>query len=143
VDGLDTVVRSRMVKTQPELEAIRRVGKIADRCLQAAADALQPEVTWNEVQYRTADAMTRMDVIPVDEGAMLFGGAFNGEFMPELFRTRHDRALEDGQIVILEIQGTYEGWWIDINRTATMGAPSEEYQALHDSLRAAFLEMVD
>jgi Xaa-Pro dipeptidase len=143
VDGLDVVVRSRIVKTQPELEAIRRVGKVADRCLMAAVEALEPGVTWNEVQYQTADAMTRMDVIPVDEGAMLFGGAFQDEFMPELFRTRHDRPLEEGQIVILETQGTSEGWWIDINRTATIGPPSDEYQALHDSLRDAFLKMVD
>jgi Xaa-Pro dipeptidase len=143
VDGLDLIVRSRVVKTEPELEAIRRVGKVGDRCLMAAAEALQPGVTWNEVQYQAADAMTRMDVIPVDEGAMLFGGAFQGEFMPELFRTRHDRVLEDGQIVILETQGTHEGWWIDINRTATMGQPSDEYQTLHDNLRDAFLKMVD
>ncbi len=143
VDGLDVVVRSRVVKTEPELEALRRVGKVADRCLMAAVDSLEPGVTWDEVQYQVADAMTRMDVIPVDEGAMLFGGAFRGEFMPELFRTRHNRPLEDGQIVILETQGTHDGWWIDINRTATMGQPSDEYQALHDTLRDAFLKMVD
>lgn len=142
-DGLDTVVRSRVVKTASELAEMREVGKVADLCMKAAVDALQPGITWDEVQYRTADAMTRLDVIPVDEGAMLFGGAFKGEFMPELFRTRHNRALEDGQIVILEVQGTHKGWWIDINRTATMGAPTVEYQQLHDHLRDAFLKMVD
>jgi Xaa-Pro dipeptidase len=143
VDGLDVIVRSRMIKTEVELEELREVGKVADRCLIASAQALEPGVTWDEVQYRTADAMTRMDVIPVDEGAMLFGGAFRGEFIPELFRTRHDRALDDGQIVILETQGTHNGWWIDINRTATIGTPSPEYQELHDHLRDAFLKMVD
>ncbi len=142
-DGLDAVVRARVVKTPSELAEMREVGKVADLCMKAAVDALQPGVTWDEVQYRTADAMTRLDVIPVDEGAMLFGGAFKGEFMPELFRTRHNRALEDGQIVILEVQGTHKGWWIDINRTATMGPPSTDYQKLHDDLRDAFLEMVD
>jgi Xaa-Pro dipeptidase len=142
LDGLDTVIRSRVVKTEPELNELRRVGKVADECLRASAEALRPGVTWDEVQYQTADAMTRLDVIPVDEGAMLFGGAFRGEFIPELFRTRHDRALEDGQIVILETQGTSDGWWIDINRTATIGPPSDDYQGLHDHLRDAFLEMV-
>lgn len=142
-DALDLVVRSRVVKTEPELEELRRVGKVADACLRASVDALRPGVTWNEVQYETAAAMTRLDVIPVDEGAMLFGGAFEDEFMPELFRTRHDRVLDQGQIVILETQGTYDGWWIDINRTATMGAPSDEYQKLHDDLKGAFLAMVD
>jgi Xaa-Pro dipeptidase len=143
VDGLDTMMRCRIVKTEPELETFRRVGKVADQCIAAASDALRPGVIWDEVQYDVADAMTRLDAIPVDEGAMLFGGAFAGEFIPELFRTRYDRPLEEGQIVILETQGKYEGFWIDINRTATIGAPSAEYQELHDTLRDAFLKMVD
>jgi Xaa-Pro dipeptidase len=143
VDGLDTMMVCRIVKTEPELETFRRVGKVADQCLAAASAALRPGVTWDEVQYDVADAMTRLDAIPVDEGAMLFGGAFAGEFLPELFRTRYDRPLGEGQIVILETQGTYEGFWIDINRTATIGPPTPEYQELHDTLRDAFLKMVE
>lgn len=102
VDGLDTMMRCRIVKTAPALETFRRVGRIADQCLAAASAALRPGVTWDEVQYDVADAMTRLDAIPVDEGPMLFGGAFAGEFIPELFRTRYDKPLEEGQIIILE-----------------------------------------
>lgn len=143
VDALDPVMRARVVKTEPELEAFRRVGKIGDKSMAGASNALRAGATWDEVQYEVADLMTRMDAIPVDEGAMLFGGAFQGEFIPELFRTRYDRPLDDGQIVILEVQGTSEDFWIDINRTATMGEPSPEYQDLHDTIRDGFLQMVD
>jgi Xaa-Pro dipeptidase len=141
-DALDLMMRCRVVKTEPELETFRRVGQVADKCLAAASDALAPGRTWDEVQYDVADAMTRLDAIPVDEGAMLFGGAFSGEFIPELFRTRYDQPLKEGQIVILETQGTYEDFWIDINRTATIGPPSDEYQSLHDTLVEAFNTMV-
>jgi Xaa-Pro dipeptidase len=141
-DALETLIRSRLVKTEPELEAFRRVGKVADRSLMAAANALRPGVSWDEVQYAVADAMVRMDATPVDEGAMLFGGTFQGSFLPELFRTRDDRPLSEGQIVILETQGICEDIWIDINRTAVIGEPSGEYQHLHDTLRDAFEQMV-
>ncbi len=73
---------------------------------------------------------------------MLFGGAFSGEFIPELFRTRHDRPLQEGQIVILETLGTCEDYWIDINRTAVIGTPSREYQRLHDTVREGYLKMI-
>lgn len=142
-DALETLIRSRMVKTAPELEAFRRVGTVGDRALAAAVEALRPGVSWDEVQYAVADAMVRMDATPVDEGAMLFGGTFQGAFLPELFRTRGDRPLDEGQIVILETQGVCEDIWIDINRTAVIGEPSPEYQRLHDVLRDAFLQMVD
>lgn len=97
VDALELLIRSRLVKTESELDAFRRVGRVGDRALAAAAEALRPGVTWNEVQYAVADAMVRMDATPVDEGAMLFGGTFRGAFLPELFRTRHDRPLEQGK----------------------------------------------
>lgn len=142
VDALETLIRSRIVKTESELEAFRRVGKVADKSLAAAANALRPGISWNEVQNAVADAMVRMDAVPVDEGAMLFGGTFRDAFIPELFRTRDDRPLDNGQVVILETQGICEGFWIDINRTAVIGEPTEEYQRLHDVLRDAFELMV-
>ncbi|WP_409332373.1 M24 family metallopeptidase [Trujillonella humicola] len=142
VDALETTIRSRMVKTPSELETFRRVGKVADASLLAAADALQPGVRWDEVQYAVAQTMIRMDATPVDEGAMMFGGTFQGAFLPELFRTRSDRPLDAGQVVILETQGVCEDVWIDINRTAVIGQPTDEYQHLHDTLREAFEQMV-
>ena len=122
IDGLDAMVRARVVKTPEELEIFRRIGPLADACIAFAAQQLEPGVSWNEVQHRVADFMVRHDITPFDEGAMLFGGAFEGEFIPELFRTRHDGALRNGQIVILETLGRAENYWIDINRTATIGA---------------------
>ncbi len=87
--------------------------------------------------------MASQGITPVDEGTMLFGGAFDGEFIPELFRTRHDRPFEPGQIVILETLGKTDGFWIDINRTAVIGKPSAEYQALHDTVRDGYLTLLE
>ncbi|MEM9168026.1 MAG: M24 family metallopeptidase [Pseudomonadota bacterium] len=143
VDAYDPLIVARMVKTPDEHAAFRRVGAQGDAAVAFAAEQLEPGVTWDEVQYRIADFMVRRDIIPVDEGAVLFGGAFRGAFMPELFRTRCDRPLADGDIVILETQGVSEGFWIDINRTATLGAPSAPYQRLHDMIRDTFLTLVD
>ena len=42
-DGLDQVMRARVVKTEPELEAFRRVGKIGDKSMAGASAALAAE----------------------------------------------------------------------------------------------------
>lgn len=143
-DALDGMMRVRVVKTADELERYRTVGKMADRVIAHAGSLVRSDADWNDVQAGICDFMVRNGVIPVDEGAMLFGGSYDGdEFIPDLFRTRGQRSLRDGDIVILETQGQLDGFWIDINRTAIIGEPSPEYQRLHDTLRDGFLMMVD
>ncbi|MFD2137545.1 M24 family metallopeptidase [Novosphingobium resinovorum] len=120
------------------------MGKLADRIIAHAGSLLHEGADWNDVQARICDFMVRNEVIPVDEGAMLFGGAYEAdEFIPDLFRTRGNRALRRGDIVILETQGIHDGFWVDINRTAVVGKASAEYRHQHDVLRDAFLKMVD
>jgi Xaa-Pro aminopeptidase len=142
-DALDAMIRARVVKTPDELAAFRRIGKRADKIIQYAAAQLRPGIAWDAVQRSVAGYMTQLDVAPVDERAMLFGGAYAGEFTPEMFRTSHEGALEPGDIVVLETLGSCEDFWIDINRTATIGPPRPEFEKLHGIVRDAFLTMID
>ena len=143
-DVLDFMMRVRVVKTPGEIDRYRKVGKLADRIIEFAGSVLYEGADWNDVQAKICDFMVRNEVIPVDEGAMLFGGAYEqDEFIPDLFRTRGNRSLRQGDIVILETQGIHDGFWVDINRTAVIGPPSAEYQRQHDVLRDAFVKMVD
>jgi Xaa-Pro dipeptidase len=143
-DALDFMMRVRVVKTADELARYRTVGRMADRVIAHAGSLLHEGVDWNDVQAGICDFMVRNGVIPVDEGAMLFGGSYEGDdFIPDLFRTPGNRPLRGGDIVILETQGVLDGFWIDINRTAVIGRPSADYQKLHDILRDGFLMMQD
>lgn len=143
-DALDFMMRVRVVKTPEELARYRKVGQMADRVIAHAGSLLHEGVHWNEVQAGLCDFMVRNGVIPVDEGAMLFGGSYDADdFIPDLFRTSGNRRLRSGDIVILETQGVLDGFWIDINRTAVIGKPTPDYQRLHDILRDAFLMMRD
>lgn len=143
-DVLDLMMRVRVVKTAEEISRYRAVGVMADKVIQHAGSVLREGADWNDVQARICDFMVRNRVIPVDDGGMLFGGSYEGnDFIPDLFRTAGGRALKRGDIVILETQGIMDGLWIDINRTAVIGAPPPAYQLMHDILRDAFLKMVD
>jgi Xaa-Pro aminopeptidase len=143
-DALDFMMRVRVVKTADELARYRTVGRMADRVIAHAGSLLHEGADWTDVQARICDFMVRNGVIPVDEGAMLFGGSYDGDdFIPDLFRTAGKRSLRAGDIVILETQGVLDGFWIDINRTAVIGASAPDYQRLHDVLRDGFLKMVD
>lgn len=142
LDGVDAMVRARAIKTPPEMAAIWRTGPKADAAIQFAASQVRAGAMWTDLTLSVAGFMAANGITPVDEGTMLFGGAFDGEFIPELFRTRHDKPLQQGQIVILETLGKTEGCWIDINRTAVIGKPTPEYQALHDTVRDSYLKLL-
>jgi len=115
-----------------------------DQIIAYAGSVVHEGADWNDGQAGICDFMVRHAVIPGDEGAMLFGGAYEAdEFIPDLFRTRGNRTLRRGDIVILETQGIHDGFWVDINRTAMNGTPSDAYRRQHDILRDAFLKMVD
>jgi Xaa-Pro dipeptidase len=103
---------------------------------------VRPGLIWTDLTLSVAGFMASQGITPVDEGTMLFGGAFAGEFIPELFRTRHERPLQAGQILILETLGKTGGFWIDINRTAVIGPPTDEYQRLHDTVRDCYLSVL-
>jgi Xaa-Pro dipeptidase len=143
LDAVDAMVRARSVKTAEELAAVRRTGPKADAAIGYAASLVQPGLNWTELTLSVAGFMASQGITPVDEGTMLFGGAFAGEFIPELFRTRHERPLAAGQIVILETLGKTEGFWIDINRTAVIGQPGRDYQKLHDTVRDCYLTLLE
>jgi Xaa-Pro aminopeptidase len=142
-DALDAMMTARIIKTPAEIEEFYKVGKVADQSLMAGVNALHSGVKWNDVQQSVVETMTRLGAIPVDEGGLLFGGVFKGEFIPELFRTRTDRTLDDGQVVIVEVLGKYENLWFDLNRTATIGKPTPEFQKLHDSIRDAYVQVIE
>jgi Xaa-Pro dipeptidase len=143
LDAVDAMVRARSVKTAEELAAVRRTGPKADAAIGYAASLVRPGLNWTELTLSVAGFMASQGITPVDEGTMLFGGAFAGEFIPELFRTRHERPLAAGQIVILETLGKTEGFWIDINRTAVIGQPARDYQKLHDTVRDCYLTLLE
>jgi Xaa-Pro aminopeptidase len=142
-DALDLMIKARSVKSAEELQAFRNAGRAGDRCIAYAQSLVRPGVTWTELQRELAAFMVRNDIMPLDEGVLLFGGAFAGEFLPELFRTRYDKPLQKDQIVILETLGTIDGAWIDINRTAYVGTPPPEYVRMHDAIRDAFLKAAE
>ncbi|HEX7783001.1 MAG TPA: M24 family metallopeptidase [Sphingobium sp.] len=142
-DALDFLMRVRVVKTPGEIARYRKVGALADAVIAQAGREVVHGRSWSAVQAGIAQFMVRNAIVPVDEGAVLFGGAYDGDFIPDLFRTPVDQPLQTGDIIILETQGVHDGFWIDINRTAVVGAPSPEYRRLHDILRDAFLKTVD
>ena len=137
-DGLDTIMSARALKTPPELALFRESGKRADRVMAHTVAQLGVGKSWAEIEKSVAHFMIDQDIDPLPGSPMLFGGSYDALFKPDLFRTHYDTPFQGGEIAILETQGRYRGVWIDINRTAHIGAADPAYREQHAIVQRCF-----
>ena len=137
-DALDVMFAARAVKTADEIDTLRESGQIADAIMAFTVSQLGVGKSWSEVEKQVAHFMIDHDVDPLPGSPMLFGGAYDLVFRPDLFRTPVSRPFEGGEIVILETQGRYKNFWIDINRTAHIGPATSAYRDQFNAVRDIF-----
>jgi len=137
-DALDVMLGARAVKTPAELTTLRESGRIADEIMAYTVSQLGVGKSWSEVEKAVAHFMIDHDVDPLPGSPMLFGGAYDLVFRPDLFRTPVSRPFAGGEIAILETQGRYKNFWIDINRTAHIGPASQAYKEQYAAVRETF-----
>ena len=137
-DALEVMLGARAVKTPAELATLRESGRIADAIMAYTVSQLGVGKSWSEVEKAVAHFMIDHDVDPLPGSPMLFGGAYDLVFRPDLFRTPVSRPFAGGEIAILETQGRYKNFWIDINRTAHIGPASQAYKEQYAAVRETF-----
>ena len=137
-DALDAMFAARSVKTADELDTLRESGQIADAIMAYTMSQLGVGKSWSEVEKQVAHFMIDHDVDPLPGSPMLFGGAYDLVFRPDLFRTPVSRPFEGGEIAILETQGRYKNFWIDINRTAHIGPAALAYRNQFNAVKEIF-----
>ena len=137
-DALEAMFAARAVKTEDELDTLRESGRIADDIMAYTISQLGIGKSWSEVEKQVAHFMIDHDVDPLPGSPMLFGGAYDLVFRPDLFRTPVSLPFKGGEIAILETQGRYKNFWIDINRTAHIGPATPAYRNQFNAVRAIF-----
>ena len=137
-DALEVMLGARAIKTPAELATLRESGRIADEIMAYTVSQLGVGKSWSEIEKAVAHFMIDHDVDPLPGSPMLFGGAYDLVFRPDLFRTPVSRPFAGGEIAILETQGRYKNFWIDINRTAHIGPAPQAYKDQYEAVRETF-----
>ena len=139
-----------LIKTPDEIQAMREGGAILSRALQAAVDAVRPGVTMKELD----DIATK--VIVDAGGTPSFKGYTAGGDMPfpsTMCISRNDEvvhglgnrstALEEGDIVGLDIGCWYKGLCTDMAVTVPVGRIQDEHRILLQATRNAMMAGVE
>ena len=122
VEADDIVMNLRAVKSERELQALRKGSACADEVGDIVRRKIVPGVTEREIADIIISEMTRRGVANAFATCQS-GVERSGE--PFVFPPVSSRVMEDGDLVHMEINGRYEGYMIDICRSTSVGKHKE------------------
>jgi Xaa-Pro aminopeptidase len=111
----------REVKSQGEIDLLKRSAQTADRATRAALDACRAGVAESDV---AAVAAAEFRAAGADD--VLFTIVASGPNGASPHHHTGKRILEDGDVVVIDIGGRLDGYCSDITRVAFVGEPAPE-----------------
>jgi Xaa-Pro dipeptidase len=139
-----TIVRSaalfrhaRAVKTEIEIERLRRVAKIAELSIEAALAVAKEGAT--EIDMALAFHGTT-----IREGGMpVLGCIAAGPHTAFANVQPSNRKIRAGDIIRFDVGGRFNHYRADIARNAVIGEPSKKFAAYHRAIRAGLLRAIE
>lgn len=133
VDGTNLVNWIRIVKSDREVELIKRAAKIATKAMYKGIEKIEAGV-------RECDVVAEISEQQIS-GTEEFGGDYpsiipllpSGEKTNACHLTWTDERYKDGDPVIIELAGCYNRYHSPLARTVVIGKPTDEMQRLADA----------
>ncbi|MBI3941569.1 MAG: aminopeptidase P family protein, partial [Chloroflexi bacterium] len=127
VDGSDAIWEIRSIKSQAEIERMRKAAQISARGVKAGFQALKPGMTEKQVM----DVMTaRMCAEGASE--LRFNALYAGPRAMWADGMPTDYTVRRGDLVQFDGGCVYEGYWCDFKRMAAVGMPRPDQRRFFD-----------
>jgi methionyl aminopeptidase len=126
------------LKTDREIEIIKRNGKILARALKLVEERIRPGTKTKELNRLAEDFITQQGAYPAFKGYRGFPSSICVSIDEEVVHgIPGERALEQGQIVSVDIGVLKDGYYADAARTYSVGEIPERSRKLVDVTREA------
>lgn len=126
-----SVGRLRMRKTAAEIAEIDRNAAIDDEAMEAAYAAIRPGMREQELADVIQSVFARHAAKPL---FMIVGAGENGAFPHHRTGARE---IQVGDAIVIDIGARQGAFSSDMTRMAYVGAPSDEYRRVHDTVERA------
>ncbi len=126
VRGKEIVERVRDIKSQAELDYIRKAGKLSVQGVHAGLAAVKADTTDNAVSAAAATKLVSLGSEPLRRSPIVTSGWRSGVPHTTFERQR----IEVGDTVLLELSGVYGGYVAPIMRTAVVGEPNAKLREM-------------
>lgn len=137
IPTVDVGKRMRAIKDEDEIVKLKRAVYLADEALKDVLPCIRPGVTEREVAIELEYRLARMGSEGPAFGTIVASGIRSS--LPHGQPT--GKVIEDGDMVVIDFAGRYEGYLSDITRTIWVGEPEKEmvkmYHLVEKALQAA------
>ena len=123
----------RAVKSEEEIQFIRKACEIADQGMRVALESLKPGMTELQVAAMAEQEMMMLGSDRMKHHPIVASGHRAGLVHP--FASQ--KKIEKGELVAIDLGAVFRGYCSDIARTLVLGEPSEEIKVAFDALRSA------
>jgi Xaa-Pro dipeptidase len=124
--------RYRLVKSQPEIEAIRTTAVVIEQAIASVAAVLRPGISERDLERLIKAELLTLGADTLDYTLVQFGA--NSAIPHHL---AGDATLARHSNVLLDIAVTHRGYFADITRQLTLGEPAGRYADVFGVVRAA------
>ena len=132
------------IKTEAELDKMRRAGRVVGKFLSAVAKHIRPGVTTGELDKLAEDMIRGEKAIPAFKGYHGFPATICASVNEEVVHgIPGKRVLKEGDILGVDVGAIVEGFYADAARTFPVGRIDEEKQKLLDVTRKALRKGIE
>jgi methionyl aminopeptidase len=128
-----------IAKTEQEIEALKKIGKIVAEIREALKEATVPGKTTKEIDELAGRLFKEKDAISAPIDQYDFPGytciSVNNEVAHGI---PGPRVIKDGDIVNIDVSGSHGGYFADTGISFVVGTPDEKKQQLCDVAKSAF-----
>jgi Xaa-Pro aminopeptidase len=138
VDATGVLDRIRAFKTSRDVALLRRANEVNAFGLEAWRDVCVAEGTEAEAAAAYQAAVTARGIgYQGARFAMGWPQVFSGEWTESwVYKPTTDRRMRPGDLVIIELACSVDGYYVDLTRTIVVGTPSAAQQELADACDA-------
>ena len=135
VETSDLVDGMRATKNGEEMELLTRAVEITDRALDEVTESIEPGVTERQVAWELEKSMRERGAEALAFDVIVAAGP-NGA-LPH--HSPSDRAIGEGEPVVIDMGARYRGYCADLTRTIVIGEPDETFRRVYGTVLRAQL----
>lgn len=129
----DLLMGFRCIKSPDEIECIRKAAQLTEVALEAIAPQVVPGKTERELSARFQIELLKAGA----DGKGFDCLVVSGPRAALQHAAPSDRQIQQGDTVLFDVGGTYQGYTADITRTFVVGQASEKIRSIYGVVREA------
>ena len=117
LDGYDPMMYARCVKTDVEIEFLKRATTVNEEAICKSINAWGPGMLWQEFNHEYHKAVVELGGFVRDPGAMVWGNPCGGDPAVTLHSRLDDFVMEPGMNILFDCHGTIDLYCWDGGKT--------------------------